>query len=108
MTGNPHSKDIFSNDHKKAKRKFEKNLVDFMQSRRTKEALDEYNFEPEKLRDMIVRNHRLGIYNIIFILNRGRILWDCLNIYTKAHNDWTEEDKFVEVHNFLNQYNIYR
>jgi len=70
--------------------------------------LNKYNFAPNKLKDIVLRNYRLGIYNIIFILNRGEILWDLLNIYTKAPDDWTEEDKFIEAHNFLNKYNIYK
>ncbi len=88
--------------------KFEKKLDKFIQSRRTNEALNKYNFAPNKLKDIVLRNYRLGIYNIIFILNRGEILWDLLNIYTKAPDDWTEEDKFIEAHNFLNKYNIYK
>ena len=79
-----------------------------MQNRRTVEVLNEYNFDKDKLKDIIVRNYRLGIYNIIFILDRGKILWDFLDIYTKAPDNWTEDDKFIEAHNFLNKYNIYK
>ena len=103
MTGNP-----LSNNHKKEKEKFEKNLNKFMQNRRTNEVLNEYNFEPDKLKDIIMRNYRLGIYNVVSILNRGKILWDVLDIYTKSPDDWTEDDKFIEAHNFLNKYNIYK
>ena len=106
ITGNPHSDDIFSNSHKKEK--FEKKLNKFMQSKRTVDVLNEYNFDPDKLKDIIERNYRLGIYNIVFILNRGKILWDILDIYTKAPDNWTENDKFIEAHNFLNKYNIYK
>lgn len=79
-----------------------------MEAKRTKEVLEEYDFPSEKLRDIIERNYRLGIYNIIFILNRGKNLWDLLNIYTQTPDDWTEEDKFIKANIFLNQYNIYK
>jgi len=105
LTGSPRSNDL--NDYEKEKEKFEKKLDKFMQSRRTIEVLNEYNFEPNKLRDIIERNYRLGLYSIVFILNRGKILWDVLDIYTKAPSDWTDEDKFIEAHNLLNEYNIY-
>lgn len=82
--------------------KFGKDLDNFMDSQRTKDVLGEYNFSPEKLKDIIERSHRLGIHNIIFILNRGKILWDVLDIYTKNPSDWTEEDKFITSHNLLN------
>lgn len=106
--GHFHSNDIFSNNYKKEKEEFEKKLNKFMQNRRTVEVLNEYNFDKDKLKDIIVRNYRLGIYNIIFILDRGKILWDFLDIYTKAPDNWTEDDKFIEAHNFLNKYNIYK
>ena len=103
MTGN-----ISEKDYKKIAINFEKDLNRFMESNRTKEVLDEYSFNSEKLKDIIERNFRLGIYNIIFILNRGKILWEVLDIYTKSPNDWTEEDRFIKTHIFLNQYNIYK
>ncbi len=79
-----------------------------MKSNRAKNALDEYNFSSEKLKDIVERNYRLGIYNIIFLFRWGKFLWKVLDIYTKSSNDWTEEDKFIEAHNFLNKYNIYK
>jgi hypothetical protein len=106
MTGNPRSDDI--NNYKKEQEKFEKNLNKFMQNRRTNEVLNEYNFEPDKLKDIIERYYRLGIYNIVSILNRVKFLRIFLDIYTKAPDDWTEEDKFIGGHNFLNKYNIYK
>jgi len=98
----------FVDSSEKEKIKFEKKLNKFMGDRRTKEVLEEYDFAPEKLKDIIERNHRLGIYNIIFTLNRGKILWDLLDIYTKSPDDWTEEDKFIEANNLLNKYNFYK
>jgi hypothetical protein len=71
-------------------------------------VLTKYNFEPEKLKDIIERNYRLGIYNIISILKKEKFLCYVLDTYTKAPNDWTEEDKFIETHIFLNKYNIYK
>lgn len=108
IKGNLHSDDIFNDNYKNKKKKFEKKLNKFMQSRRTKKVLDEYNFKSDKLKNIIIKNYRLGIYNIIFILNRGKFLWDLLDIYTKASDDWTEKDKFIKAHNFLNKYNIYK
>ena len=93
---------------KKHLEKFEKNLVKFMDSKRTKDVLGEYNFSSKKLRDIIERSYRLGIYNVIFILNRGKNLWEVLDIYTKSPDDWTEEDKFITAQTFLNKYNIYK
>ena len=104
FTGHPHS----VKNHKKEAEKFEKNLNKFMQAERTKEVLDKYNFAPDKLKDIIERNYRLGIYNVIFILNRSKILWDLLDIYTKSPQDWTEEDKFIKEKILLNEYNIYK
>ncbi|KUK55974.1 MAG: hypothetical protein XD79_0360 [Atribacteria bacterium 34_128] len=104
FTGNPYS----VKNYQKEEEKFKKNLNKFMEDKRTKEVLEEYNFSSEKLKDIIERNRRLGIYNIIFILNRGKILWDLLDIYTKSPDDWTEEDKFIEASNLLNKYNIYK
>ena len=103
MTGNP-----LSNNHKKEKEKYEKKLNKFMQNRRTNEVLNEYNFQPDKLKDITERYYRLGIYNIVSILNRVKFLRIFLDIYTKAPDDWTEEDKFIEAHNFFNKYNIYK
>src|SRR3989338_3362731 len=88
-------------------RRNEKNLNKFMQDERTKEVLDKYNFAPDKLKDIIKRNYRLGIYNVIFILNRGKNLWDLLDIYTKSPQDWTEEDKFIKANILLNEYKQY-
>jgi len=105
LTGSPYSSN--PDNYEKEKEKFEKKLDKFMQSRRTKEVLSEYNFEPNKLKDIIEKNYRLGLYNIVFILNKGKILWDVLDIYTKAPADWTDKDKFIETHNLLNKYNIY-
>ena len=79
-----------------------------MQSKRTIEVLNKYDFDPDKLKDIIERNYRLGIHNVIFILNRGKNLWRFLDIYTKSPDDWTEEDIFIQAHNFLNKYNIYK
>jgi len=104
FTGHPHS----VKNYKREAEKFEKSLDKFMRAERTKEVLDEYDFAPDKLKDIIERNYRLGIYNVIFILNRGKILWDLLDIYTKSPQDWTEEDKFIESSNLLNKYNIYK
>jgi len=104
FTGHPHS----IKNHQKESEKFEKDLNKFMHSERTKEVLDEYNFDRDKLKDIIERNHRLGIYNVIFILNRGKILCDLLDIYTKSPQDWTEESKFIEASILLNKYNIYK
>ena len=106
FTGDPHNSN--SKDYQKEQEKFEKNLNKFMESNRTKDALNEYNFDSKKLKDIIERSHRLGIHNIIFILNRGKILWEVLDIYTKSPNDWTEEDKFMATNNFLNKNNIYK
>jgi 16S rRNA U1498 N3-methylase RsmE len=86
--------------------KFENNLVKFMDSQRTKDVLGEYNFSSEKVKDIIERNYRLGVYNIIFILSRDKILWDVLDIYTKSPSNWTDEDKFITSHNLLNKYKI--
>lgn len=102
FTGHPYNKNNWDKDLAK----FEKNLNKFMDNQRTKDVLTEYNFNPEKLKDIIERNQRLGIYNIIFILNRGKILWDVLDIFTKSPSDWTEEDKFIESHNLLSKYKI--
>ena len=104
FTGNTHDINNYQKDHEK----FEKNLNKFLESNRTKDVLNEYNFSLEKLKNIIEKSYRLGIYNIIFILNRGKILWEVLDVYTKSPSDWTEEDRFVKVHNFLNQYNIYK
>jgi|AntAceMinimDraft_9_1070365.scaffolds.fasta_scaffold418272_1 hypothetical protein len=104
FTGNPHS----TKNYQKEQEKFEKNLNKFMEAKRTKEVLEEYDFAPTKLKDIIERNYRLGIYNIIFILNRGKILWDLLDIYTKSPRDWTEEDKFIKANILLNEYNMYK
>lgn len=109
IKGHPHSNiDIFNDNHEKRKEKFEKKLTKFMQSRRTVEVLNEYNFDPDKLKDIIMRSYYSGIYNIIFILNRGKFLRGLLDIYTKAPDDWSENAKYVKAHNFLNKYNIYK
>jgi len=106
MTGDPNSDNHQKNQQEI--KKFEKKLDEFLENVRTKDVLNEYSFSSKKLKDIIERNYILGIYNIIFILNRGKFLWDVLNIYTKSPDDWTEEDKFIEVHIFLNKYNIYK
>jgi len=106
ITGNPHSND--SGNAQRKQEKFEKKLDVFMESDRVKNVLNEYGFSSEKLKDIIERNYRLGIYNIIFLLRWGKFLWKVLDIYTKSPNDWTEEDKFIAAHNILNKYNIYK
>jgi len=106
MTGHPHDFSIDNNE--KERKKFEKKLNKFMESGHTNAVLSEYNFEPDKLKDIIERSYRGGIYNIVFILNRDKFLRDFLDIYTKAPDDWTEDDKYVQANIFLNQYNIYK
>jgi len=106
MTGSPFGNDI--DNYEREKEKFNKNLTQFLKDRRTIEILKEYNFDVNKLKDIIERNHRLGIYNIVSILKKSKLFGILLDIYTKAPDDWTEEDRFIQANNFLNQYNIYK
>ena len=84
----------------------EESLDNFIKNNQTKKILDEYNFEPEKLKNIIKKSYYSGQINIIFILKKEKILRNVLGLYTKAPSDWNEEDKFIESSLFLNQYNI--
>lgn len=66
-----------------------------------KNMLEEFEVDPDNLNDILNRLLRLGNKKAIGNIKDLNKLKVVLKIITQSPKDWTEEDKFVQISNFL-------
>lgn len=73
----------------------------FKQRNSVKDILSEFNVEPHELKDLLDRLSRVGNVKAVDEIKDLDKLRIVLDIYKNSPSDWTEEDKFIEISNYL-------
>ena len=78
-----------------------KEIESFCNNTFVKNMLAEFNADSDTLNDILTRLLRLGNKKAIENIKNPNKLKIVLQIITQSPENWTEEDKFIQISNFL-------